>query len=370
MPLIIVRNNIINMATDAIVNAANNELRQGSGVCGAIFEAAGEDFLRAECGKIGFCATGDAVITPAGRLKSKYIIHTVGPVWSGGKSGEEKALRSCYSSSLELAKSYELESIAFPIISGGIYGYPKAEAIRIASESIEKFLETNEMQVYLVVFDKKAFEISKSRFDSVAEYISNAQAEYDDPRRRYNAEFRCNAPVYEPQAPMQASMPVSYQTAAPEKEKKRLFQRKKTLAEKAPDAADLPVCQSAPSPSAPHFPFIELDESFSQALLRLIDEKGMTDVEAYKKANIDRKLFNKIKNNVSYQPRKTTAIAFAIALELNLPETLSLLSKAGFTLSHSNKFDIIIEYFILNGIYNTFEINETLFEFDQPLLGV
>lgn len=363
MPLIIVRNNIINMATDAIVNAANEALRQGGGVCGAIFKAAGEDFLRAECEKIGGCATGDAVITPAGKLKSKYIIHTVGPVWSGGKSGEEKALRSCYSSSLELAKKHKLESIAFPIISGGIYGYPKAEAIRIASESIGKFLESNEMQVYLVVFDKSSFEISKSRFDSVAEYISNAQAEYDDPRRRYNAEICNNFPA--PVLPQQKYAPLP-----PEKEKRHLFKNKKTVAENASDASALPVFQTAPSDAAPHFPFFELDESFSQSLLRLIDEKGMTDVEAYKKANIDRKLFNKIKNNISYQPRKTTAIAFAIALELNLSETQSLLSKAGFTLSHSNKFDIIIEYFILNGIYDTFEINETLFEFDQPLLGV
>ena len=364
MPLFIIRNNIVNMATDAVVNAANEGLKQGSGVCGAIFKAAGEEFLRAECEKIGGCATGDAVITPAGNLKAKYIIHTVGPVWSSGNSGEETALRSCYHSSLELAKKHGLESIAFPIISSGVYGYPKAEAIRIASESIKSFLENNEMHVWLVVFDKSSFEISKNRFDSVKEYISNAQANYYEPRyvRPEETDDICFQSAYSPE-PCDLQSNTCAPAPSPAKEKKMLF--KHTKESKNSEAAT-PTVFSAPLAKLPP---IELDESFSEALLRLIDESGMTDAETYKKANIDRKLFNKIKNNKFYQPRKSTALAFAIALELNYAQTQSLLSKAGFTLSHSSKFDIIIEYFIVNGIYDTFEINETLFEFDQPLLG-
>lgn len=377
MPLYIVRNNIANMATDAVVNAANEGLKQGGGVCGAIFKAAGEDFLRAECDKIGACATGDAVITPAGNLKSKYIIHTVGPVWKGGKSGEEQALRSCYLSSLELAKKYELESIAFPIISSGVYGYPKAEAIRIASDSIESFLKNNDMHIWLVVFEKNTFAINKKRFDSVKEYISNVQENYYEPKNADSTAFKniYLQPSYSPE-PRNRDLTICAQMApSPAKVKKKPFgkhhpERPSPKKESCAPAQHFPTKLSAAHTAhLEKIPPIELDESFSEAMLRLIDEKGMTDAETYKKANIDRKLFNKIKNNKFYQPRKSTALAFAIALELNYAQTQSLLSKAGFTLSHSNKFDIIIEYFIVNGIYNTFEINETLFEFEQPLLG-
>jgi O-acetyl-ADP-ribose deacetylase (regulator of RNase III) len=143
------------MKVDAIVNAANTALQEGSGVCGAIFSAAGAEELQKECDAIGHCQTGQAVITKGCRLPAKYVIHTPGPVWRGGKQGEEELLRSCYLNSLKLAQRHGCKSIAFPLISSGIYGYPKDEALNVATSAINDFLAENEMQVYLVVFGKK-----------------------------------------------------------------------------------------------------------------------------------------------------------------------------------------------------------------------
>lgn len=147
-----VHGDITTFAADAIVNAANNALLQGGGVCGAIFAAAGARELSAACAEIGYCATGEAVATGGFRLPAKYVIHTVGPVWRGGESGEERLLRACYRNSLALAKSLQIKSIAFPLISGGIFGYPKERATAVAISEIGKFLETNEMDVSLVLY--------------------------------------------------------------------------------------------------------------------------------------------------------------------------------------------------------------------------
>lgn len=269
MPLQIVRNDITKMKVDAIVNAANSSLLGGGGVDGCIHRAAGPELL-AECKMLGGCETGSAKITKGYRLPCKYVIHAVGPRWRDGKHGEREKLVSCYRTSLALAKEHGCETVAFPLISSGIYGYPKDQALKVAIDTISDFLLENDMTVYIVIFDRKAYQI---------------------------------------------------------------------------------------------------DESFSEMLLRKIDEKGMTDAQCYKKANIDRKLFSKIRSDKLYKPSKPTALAFAIALELPLDETKEMLMKAGFALSHSNKFDIIIEYFIEHGNYNVFEINEALFAFDQSLLG-
>ena len=330
MPLQIIRNDITKMTVDAIVNAANSTLLGGGGVDGCIHRAAGEGLL-AECRALGGCETGNAKITGAYRLPCRYVIHTVGPVYQGGNNGEKDLLESCYKKSLELAKEHNCESVAFPLISSGIYGYPKDKALKVAIDVISGFLLENEMMVYIVIFDKKSYQISEMLFSDIAEYI-------DD---RYVDEHTCYR-----RASMQMNMPMESVMVEDLCESRAIFEEA-SLDEKLK----------------------QIDESFSQMLLRKIDEKGMTDAQCYKKANIDRKLFSKIRGDVHYKPSKPTAIAFAIALELSLDETEDMLKKAGFALSHSNKFDIIIEYFISKGNYNIFEINEALFAFDQSLLG-
>lgn len=336
MPLEIVRNDITKMQVDAIVNAANSSLLGGGGVDGCIHRAAGKGLLE-ECKTLGGCETGNAKITGAYNLPCKYVIHAVGPRWLGGKRNEKELLESCYKVSLQLAKDNNCESVAFPLISSGIYGYPKDQALKVAIDVISAFLLENDMMVYIVIFDKATYKISEKLFSDIAEYIDdNYVDEHTDYRRE---SMRMNAPM----APMQASI--------------GLFE------------ADLCECKAMMTEEDLDAKLKQIDESFSQMLLRKIDEKGMTDAECYKKANIDRKLFSKIRSDVHYKPSKPTAIAFAIALELSLADTKDMLMKAGFALSHSNKFDIIIEYFISKGNYNIFEINEALFAFDQSLLG-
>ncbi len=329
MPIQIVRNDITKMKVDAIVNAANESLLGGGGVDGAIHKAAGSELLK-ECRTLGGCKTGQAKLTKGYNLPAKYIIHTVGPVWVDGKHGEREVLVSCYKNSLQIAKDKKLSSIAFPLISSGIYGYPKDKALRVALDTVGEFLVDNEMTVYIVVFDKASFKISEKLFENIAEYISEnevASIEESFSRRDMNR--------------ISYSVKMSY--------------------------AEMPIKQMKASKIDDIH--LELDESFSQMLLRKIDEKGMSDAECYKKANIDRKHFSKIRSDIHYKPSKQTAIAFAISLELSLSETEEMLRKAGFALSHSSKFDLIIEYFIKQENYNIMQINEALFAFDQNLLG-
>ena len=333
MPLQIVRNDITKMKVDAIVNAANSSLLGSGGVDGCIHRAAGPELL-AECKMLGGCETGSAKITKGYRLPCKYVIHAVGPRWRDGKHGEREKLVSCYRTSLLLAKEHGCETVAFPLISSGIYGYPKDQALKVAIDTISDFLLKNDMTVYIVIFDRKAFQISEKLFSDIAAYIDdNYVDEHTDSRSEQLRRMQ-----------MLSDEPEEETFGAP----------------LAPMAANAKTLDDALS---------QIDESFSEMLLRKIDEKGMTDAQCYKKANIDRKLFSKIRSDRLYKPSKPTALAFAIALELPLDETKEMLMKAGFALSHSNKFDIIIEYFIEHGNYNVFEINEALFAFDQSLLG-
>lgn len=344
MPIQIVRNDITKMHVDAIVNAANNTLLGGGGVDGCIHRAAGKGLLE-ECKTLGGCETGQAKITKGYNLPCKYVIHTVGPIWHGGNAGEKALLESCYRSSLDLAKTYGCETVAFPLISAGVYRYPKAQALQVAIDSITSFLIENDMLVYIVIFDKSSFQIGEKLFSDIASYI-------DDKYVETNFEF--------------------IHTRTDEAGQSVLLGETNILPAEAEIAAQQAPCYpTAPAPENASLQDMvnQIDESFSQMLLRKIDEKGMTDAQCYKKANVDRKLFSKIRSDIHYRPRKTTAIAFAVALELDLDETKNMLMKAGFALSHSNKFDIIIEYFISHKNYNIFEINEALFAFDQSLLG-
>ena len=340
MPLEIVRNDITKMKVDAIVNAANESLLGGGGVDGAIHRAAGSGLL-AECRTLGGCKTGKAKITGGYNLPAKYVIHTVGPIYNDGKHGEKTSLESCYRESLALAKENNCETVAFPLISSGVYGYPKDQALKVAIDIISDFLLENEMTVYIVIFDKASYKISEKLFSDIAEYIDD---NYVDEHTDYSRErIRMNA------LPSMAPRTI----------------RKKS----DDDFLEMCDCKAMLAEDDLDAKLKQIDESFSQMLLRKIDEKGMTDAECYKKANIDRKLFSKIRSDIHYKPSKSTVLAFAISLELSLEETEDMLRKAGFALSHSNKFDIIIEYFISKGNYNIFEINEALFAFDQSLLG-
>ena len=345
MPLEIVRNDIAKMKVDAIVNAANESLLGGGGVDGAIHRVAGSGLL-AECRTLGGCKTGKAKITGGHNLPAKYVIHTVGPIYEDGKHGEKALLESCYCESLALAKEHNCETVAFPLISSGVYGYPKDQALKVAIDVISDFLLENEMTVYIVIFDNAAYKISEKLFSDIAEYIDD---NYVDEHTDYSRErIRMNA------LPSMAPRTRRKKTDDDLLEKCEIGMGVDALLESERSIEEL---------------LGQIDESFSQMLLRKIDEKGMTDAECYKKANIDRKLFSKIRSDVHYKPSKPTALAFAISLELSLAETEDMLRKAGFALSHSNKFDIIIEYFISKGNYNIFEINEALFAFDQSLLG-
>ena len=330
MPLTIVRQDITKMDVDAIVNAANTALRMGGGVCGAIFSAAGAKELQAACDKVAPIPTGGAAITPGFRLSAKYVIHAAGPVYDRWhKSRCREQLRSAYLESLKLAEENGCGSIAFPLISSGIYGYPKDEALETAREAIGDFLRDHDMDVYLAVFDKSSFLISRALLGHVESYISQ---HYVDEHRSQRQLLRAEKDALE-----RAAMPMAAAMPAPARGLDTLME--------------------------------ELDEPFSDTLLKLIDQKGKTDVEVYKRANIDRKLFSKIRTGKGYTPRKSTILALAIALELTLPETDSLLNRAGYALSHASKFDVIVEYFIVSGQYNILEINEVLFAYDQPLLG-
>lgn len=337
MPFHIIHGDITRVVADAIVNAANTELKCGGGVCGAIFAAAGPESMQAACDQIGGIKTGEGAITPGFKLPARFVIHTAGPIWRGGSQGEEQLLTSCYRNSLELARQHRLESIAFPLISSGIYGYPKDQALEIAVSSIRQFLKHHEMTVSLVFFERSAFELPESLLKPIRHYLSEQMI------RNLNFSVKADSDGYE-----------SYQVAEAQSDLPMPLFR---------DAKDVCYERSLSDLIA------ELDDSFSRMLFRLIDQKGRSDVDVYKRANLDRRLFSKIRSDANYRPAKTTAIALAIALELNLDEARDLLGRAGFALSRSSVSDVVIQYYIEHHNFNIFEINEVLFAFDQPTLG-
>jgi O-acetyl-ADP-ribose deacetylase len=364
MPLEIVRNDITNMRVDAVVNAANSGLTRGGGVCGAIFARAGEAELERECIKIGSCATGSAVLTGGGKLPAKFIIHTVGPVWRGGQQGEETLLRACYRNSLELAVSRGFESVAFPLISSGIYGYPKDQALNVAVSEIGSFLLEHDIDVFLVVFDKDSYRLSEERYRSIQSFIDDGYAKARE-RERSN---RTAEIAFQLSQERNSFARTEAKAAPASRPKAPTFFRPKASQKPEPEEEQ---AEAAPllSPSALERFIARASESFTQALLRLIDERGLTDPQVYQRANLDRRLFSKIRGNPQYRPSKNTALALAVALRLNLDETQDFLRRAGYALSPSSRFDLIVEYFIREENYNIFEINEALFAFDESLLG-
>ena len=351
MPFTIVRDDITHVKVDAIVNAANSDLLMGGGVCGAIFRAAGSRKLQAACDKIGHCDTGQAVATPAFALPARHVIHTVGPIWHGGTQGERDLLASCYRTSLELAASLKCSSIAFPLISAGIYGYPKREALEVAQTQIRSFLETHEMDVRLVLFDARVMELADDLRLRVKRYIGDVYVDASgySARRPWENSFSEPMESYAMPAPPAAAPSASAApSAAPRGSKRRERQK---------------------LPGTLRNLLSHLDAGFSETLLAMIDERDLKDAQVYKRANLSRQHFSKIRSNPLYRPTKQTVLALAVALELSLDETQLLLQRAGFALSHADRRDVIVEFFIREGIYDVFQINEALFAFDQPLLG-
>lgn len=341
MPLKIVRQDITKMECDAIMNSTNPSMIGAGGADAAIHEAAGPK-LDAACKRIGGCPVGESRLTKGYKLPCRYVIHTVGTIWKDGGHGEPEVLASCYRNSLALAKEHRIKSVAFPVIGANVLGVPKKEAFRIAVDTIGAFLLENDMLVYLVVFGSEEYGIGSRIFPDIESYIDDHYAlAHRAPDESYSMRLQTHRLMEEAMsAPLSASLAMPDMTAAPKSKDDTLT-----------------------------YIMEQIDESFSEMVLRKIDEKGITDSECYKRANLDRKLFSKLRSNPQYKPSKPTAIALAIALELPLEEAKDMLMKAGFALSHSSKFDLIVEFFIRNGNYNIFEINEALFAFDQSILG-
>ena len=407
MPFLMVRNDIVNMETDAIVNPSNWRLLQGRGTSRGIFLAAGEEALTRACQEAAPCEVGKAVMTPGFALKAKYIIHAVCPRWRDGKEGEEELLYSAYTESMKLALSCGLESIAFPLLSSGNYGYPKEAAMRTAVSAIRNFLAENEMTVYLVLYDHRAVEVRKEIAGALEEYLSEHYVEWiddeyaeekDESYSRPNlydsghfdeaelladkqADYGMNA---EADIPAPASRPAKDSAPVPRPAKASGMFPQPAKAS-APAAAgrkysvqkerriERPAKASASQPEEKKRRLEDLlrdkPETFSEMLLRLIAERGLKDSDAYKRANIDRRHFSKIRSDPEYMPKKSTVLSFAIALELSYDETRDLLMRAGYAFSVCSESDMIIRFFIENGQYDIFDINEALFYYGQPLLG-
>ena len=344
MPLQIIRQDITKMHVDAIVNTTNEEMVGYSGVDLAVHTVAGKG-LDDECAKIAPLGLGQAKITGGYNLPCKYVIHTSGPRWRGGLRGESIILRSCYIESLKLAVNHGCNSIAFPLISAGVYQYPKDQVLKFAIQTITDFLLDHELNVFICVYDKNSYSFNQKLFNDIKEFIDDEYVE--DHNEEFYDEFERRS--------------ISRGRISNSRNEFCLRRKSSNMSEA--------VISSVADKSLEEYMCV-MDKPFAYKLFDLIDERGMTDVECYKKANIDKRTFSKIKSNAkTYKPSKQTAVAFAIALKLNLEETQDLLASAGMTLSRSFTFDKIIRYFIQKGVYNIFEINEALFEFDQQLLG-
>ncbi len=315
MPFEIVRNDIVKMEVDAIVNTANPKPVVGTGVDTAIHKAAGPELLKAR-EKIGELKVCEAVATPAFDLPAKYVIHVVGPAWVDENTVEEEMLARSYRAALDVAAKEKCKSIAFPLLSTGNYGFPKKLSMRIALDVFSKFLMEHEMQIYLTVFGEEAFKLSNTLFRSVQAYIDENYV-----ASKLEEEYGVDEP-----APLAG---------------------KESLA----DMMD------------------KMDASFSDTLMALIDASGEKPSKIYNSAGVSKQVFSKINSNSNYQPSKATAIAFCLALNLNLEETQDLLARAGFTLSKSSLFDVIIMYCIENKIYNVVFVNDILYEYDLTQIG-
>ncbi len=349
MPFKIVRNDITKVKADIIVNTANPKPIYASGTDSAIYHAAGAEALLTERKKIGEIARGEIAVTPAFDLKAKYIIHTVGPAWIDGKHHEFSALEDCYRKSLYKALELKCESIAFPLIATGVYGFPKDKALQIAISIFSQFLLENEMQIYLVVFDKKSFQLSGQLMDNVDSYIDSNYV-----RERHLEEYNSRSVRSRHSRFMEEDQEIEalYEARMMEEE-------------------DSCIC-SAPIPPTESFDF-ELDviePSFHEKLFELIDAAGIDNKDVWKNANLDRKHFSKIQCDEKYHPKKKTVMALCIALKLDLEQSKDLLSRADWAFSPSSKMDLIVQKAIIDKQYDIYQLNLVLFKYTNEVLGV
>jgi O-acetyl-ADP-ribose deacetylase (regulator of RNase III) len=354
MPLSIIREDITRIMADAIVNPTNREMIGTGGTDLAVHRAAGRQ-LDAECIAIAPLGVGQVKVTKGYRLPCRFVIHTVGPEWVGGHAGEEILLRATYTACLQKAVELGCETVAMPLISAGTHGFPKDRALRFATSVITDFLMEQELTVALCVYDRDSYEFSRRMFSDIRALIDDA---YVREREAGLEELVCAS--VDPEEDASVPPPAAFSMERPVERRRPIAPRPYKRIAAAPVASEAPSLEEM---------LRHMDKGFRETLFAHIDRLGITDVECYKRANVDKRTFSKLKSNKSYRPSKTTAVAFAVALGLTAEETQQLLSTAGMTLSNSSPFDVIVRYFIERGCHNVFEINEALFEFDQPLLG-
>lgn len=379
MPFQIVRNDITKMHVDAIVNTANPLPGYGPGIDTAVYEAAGKEELLKERLKIGNIDRGTSVITDGYNLPAKYIIHTVGTSWKGGDSGEEEVVRQSYRSVFKLAVDYEVESLAIPLLASGSYGFPKGIALRIALSEIESFMADHDKEIYLVVFDEKSFNLSSELYGDIDAYINDNYVE-EKKKEEYpeECESRYSRTYTAPSMSMAGSTFHGIGAGLSEAISNKRAKSKRSVKAKAHTDEELyeasicedAICDVSPEEKRSLEDVVKnLDKTFMELVFSFADEKGMTDVEVQKKANLDRKAFSKLKCGTTKNPSKGTALALAVALELSLDDTKDLLSRAGLALSPCSKQDVIVQYFIEREAYDIYEINVALFEHGEQLLG-
>lgn len=329
MPFQIIRNDIIKVKADAIVNTANPNVAVGDGVDYAIYKAAGREKLLEARKKIGLLMPGEVAITEALDLEAKYIIHASGPWWQGGEEGEELLLKRCFDNSLQLAWENGCRSIAFPLLATGTYGFPKKLAIEIAVHSFRIFLQEHDMEIMLVVFGNEAVNISGELVDEVRSFVDDHYV-----KEAFSEEYR----------------------------RDRLY------------LEECQVCASV-FKSVEAEPTVSLDdalksiytESFEKYLQKLINKKGLKNSQVYAAANISKQYFSKLLKG-KVKPSKEKVLALAIGLNLNLDEAVDFLRIAGYALSPISQTDTIVEYFIRNKDYNVLKIDIVLFDYGlEPL---
>ena len=339
MPFQIIRQDITKMKVDAIVNPANPLPGFGEGIDSAVYAAAGNQLLEKRL-ELGVIEAGNSFLTPGYELPAKYIIHTVGTFWQGGGEGEEKILRACYQSTFFIAKENKVESLAIPLLASGSYGFPKGIALRTALSEIEVFLLNTDMQIYLLVFDEQSYRLSNELYGDIDSYINE----------RYVEEKNLEEYPSRKRSRRESSLDQCCQEYRDE------------YREIVPEF----TCSSSRSLDEV---IGNLEKTFMEMVFTYADQKNITDAEIWRRANLDKRAFSKLKCGKTKNPSKTTALALAIALELNLDDTKDLLSRAGLALSRCSKQDLIVQYFIEHKVFDVLEINTVLFDHNEAPLG-